>query len=85
MNKIFSDISWEQYLYWQVIDKSILKKINALIKDIERNGPATGTGKPELLKFRKAFSRRINSEHRLIYIVENDNLIILACKGHYQY
>lgn len=85
MNNIFSEKAWEDYLYWQMNDKSILKKINDLIKDIHRNGISNGTGKPEALKHRKAWSRRINHEHRLIYnIDENKNLLIISCKGHYE-
>ena len=67
MNKIWSDIAWDEYLYWQMMDKKTVKKINALIKDIERNGLSEGIGKPEPLKYRKAWSRRIDLEHRLIY------------------
>lgn len=62
-----------------------VKKINALIKDIESNGLSTGIGKPEPLKYRKAWSRRIDLEHRLIYNQdENGNLLIISCKGHYE-
>ena len=62
-----------------------VKKINALIKDIESNGLSTGIGKPEPLKYRKAWSRRIDIEHRLIYNQdENGNLLIISCKGHYE-
>ncbi len=84
MNKLWSDLAWEEYLQWQILDKKTLKKINALIKDIERNGAANGLGKPEPLKYRKAWSRRIDHEHRLVYRVENGNLWIISCKGHYQ-
>ncbi len=85
MNKIWSDIAWDEYLYWQMMDKKTVKKINTLIKDIERNGLSTGIGKPEPLKYRKAWSRRIDLEHRLIYNQdENGNLLIISCKGHYE-
>lgn len=85
MNKIWSDIAWDEYLYWQMMDKKTVKKINALIKDIERNGLSEGIGKPEPLKYRKAWSRRIDLEHRLIYNQdENGNLLIISCKGHYE-
>lgn len=85
MNKIWSDIAWDEYLYWQMMDKKTVKKINALIKDIERNGLSAGIGKPEPLKYRKAWSRRIDLEHRLIYNQdENGNLFIISCKGHYE-
>ncbi len=56
MNKIWSDLAWDEYLQWQMLDKKTLKKINALIKDIERNGLSEGIGKPEPLKYRKAES-----------------------------
>ena len=74
MNIIFSSTAWSQYVEWQHIDKSTIKKINELIKDIQRNGLSSGIGKPEPLKYRKAWSRRINHEHRLVYnLDENKN------------
>ena len=83
MNNIFSEDAWEDYLYWQTNDKATLRKINELLKDIHRNG--LSIGKPEPLKHRKAWSRRISHEHRLIYnFDENKNLIIISCKGHYE-
>lgn len=85
MNIIFSPTAWEQYIGWQKIDKTMVKKINDLIQDIQRNGFSSGIGKPEPLKHRKAWSRRINQEHRLIYIGdEQHNLLIIACQGHYE-
>lgn len=84
MNIIFSQTSWRQYTDFQNEDKKTLKRINTLIKDIERNGALKGIGKPEILKYRKAYSRRIDETNRLVYIIENDNLIIIACKGHYE-
>ena len=85
MNKLWSDIAWDEYLQWQMLDKKTLKKINALIKDIERNGLADGIGKPEPLKYRKAWSRRIDHENRLVYNIDGDrNLLIISCKGHYE-
>lgn len=84
-NVTFTKQAWEQYLEWQMLDKKIVIKINELIKDILRNGLAEGIGKPEPLKYRKAWSRRITQEHRIVYNLDvNDNLIILAVKGHYQ-
>lgn len=81
---IFSDKGWEDYLYWQHSDKSILRKINDLLKDIQRNG-YSGIGKPEPLKHRKAWSRRINREHRLVYMLDEDgSVLILSLKGHYE-
>ena len=85
MNKIWSDIAWDEYLQWQMLDKKTLKKINSLIKDIERNGLSEGIGKPEPLKYRKAWSRRIDHENRLVYNMDSDNnLLIISCKGHYE-
>ena len=74
----------EDYLYWQNIDKKILKKINELLKDISRN-PYTGIGKPEPLKHKYSgfWSRRIDSEHRLIYKIINDEIRIAKCRFHY--
>ena len=82
---IFQTEAWEEYLEWQEKDKKIFKRINALIKDIQRNGLMSGIGKPEVLKNRKAYSRRINEYHRLVYRAdENQNLRIISCKGHYE-
>ena len=84
MNKLFTDIAWEDYLYWQVMDRKMLKKINELIKDIERNANE-GIGKPEPLKHELSglWSRRITPEHRLIYKIDAEGIYILQCKGHY--
>ncbi len=84
MKKVFSDEAWEEYLYWQTTDKSILKKINTLIKDIERN-PFDGIGQPEPLKHNLLgwWSRRINLEHRLVYKIENVAILIAQCRYHY--
>ena len=85
MNKIWSDLAWDEYLQWQMLDKKTLKKINALIKDIERNGLSEGIGKPKPLKYRKAWSRRIDHENRLVYNFDaQQNLLIISCKGHYE-
>ena len=82
MNKLWSDIAWDEYLQWQMLDKKTLKKINSLIKDIERNGVSDGIGKPEPLKYRKAWSRRIDHENGLVYNIDsNNNLLIISCKG----
>jgi toxin YoeB len=85
MTKItFSKNAWEDYVYWQTEDKKTLKKINALIKDIQKT-PYEGIGKPEPLKFDLAgyWSRRIDLEHRLVYQVENPDILIFACRFHY--
>jgi len=84
MRIIFSKNAWEDYTSWQSEDKKTLKKINALIKDIQHN-PFDGIGKPEPLKFDLAglWSRRIDQVNRLVYNVEGDDLFIYACKYHY--
>jgi toxin YoeB len=84
MKIVFSKNSWEDYLSWQTEDKKLLKKINELIKDIQRT-PYTGIGKPEPLKFDLAglWSRRIDREHRLVYQVNGDELLIYSCRYHY--
>lgn len=85
MNIVFTPTAWEQYTEWQREDKKMVKRINELIKDIDRNGLLTGIGKPEPLKHRKACSRRITDEHRLIYNMDSiQNLIIYSCKYHYE-
>lgn len=84
VNVVFTPTAWEHYTNWQQEDKKIVKRINDLIKDIERNGLLKGTGKPEALKHKKACSRRITDEHRIIYNMDNNhNLIIYSCKYHY--
>jgi toxin YoeB len=85
VNVAFTPEGWEDYLYWQKIDKKIVKKINELIKDIRRR-PFEGLGKPEALKFDFAgcYSRRINHEHRLIYMIDENEIIIIACRYHYR-
>ena len=85
MNIVFTPTAWEQYTEWQGEDKKDVKRINDLIRDIGRNGLLNGIGKPEPLKYRKACSRRITDEHRLVYNVDDKgNLIIYACKYHYE-
>ena len=81
----FSDKAWEEYLEWLNVNRKIFDRINTLIKDIRRNGLMSGIGKPEVLKTRKAYSRRINERHRFVYECdENQNLRIISCKGHYE-
>ena len=85
MGKItFSEIGWEEYLYWQTQDKKTIKKINNLIKSIDRDGILKGEGKPEKLKHSEnEYSRRINDEDRLVYSVTNGQIEIKSCRGHY--
>lgn len=84
MKLTFTDEAWEDYLYWQQFDKKILKKINALIKDIKRE-PFGGLGKPEPLKYELQgyWSRRITDEHRLVYEMVEERIIVVACRYHY--
>ena len=84
--KIWSDDAWEDYLLWQNTDKKIVKRINQLIKDIERNGCFDGSGKPEALTgdLGGEFSRRIDDKNRLVYHMEDKRIFIVQCKGHYQ-
>ena len=84
MNITFTDDSWKEYLDWQVTDKKVLKKINALIKDIQRDS-FSGLGKPEALKYELTgcYSRRITDEHRLVYEVNSYSIVIISCKYHY--
>ena len=86
MNKTFEDKGFDDYLYWQIQDRKILKKINELLKDIERNGVDKGIGQPEPLRYDLSgyWSRRIDAKNRLVYkINEIGQLSIASCKGHY--
>lgn len=84
MNKIWHDKAWEEYVGWQSLDKKVLKRINALIKEIERS-PFSGIGKPEPLKgnLQGYWSRRIDEVNRIVYKIEADTVIIIQCGGHY--
>lgn len=84
MKLTWSAEAWDDYLYWQETDKKTVKKINELIKDATRT-PFEGKGKPEPLKHNLAgfWSRRITSEHRMVYAVSDDALLIASCRYHY--
>ena len=84
MKLIFSEHAWNDYLYWQKTNKKILKRINLLIKDVRRS-PFEGIGKPEPLKHALSgyWSRRINDEHRFVYKVSNDSMLIAQLRYHY--
>lgn len=86
MKKIWFDEAWEDYLYWQMQDKKTLRRINLLLKEIERSR-FDGLGKPEPLKGELSgfWSRRIDGTHRLVYRIRNEILEILSCRGHYDY
>ena len=84
MRLVFVQQGWEDYQYWQREDRTIVKRINRLIEDTLRD-PATGIGKPEPLKYgvEGAWSRRITEEHRLVYLVRGDDVVILQARYHY--
>ncbi|MBU1261502.1 Txe/YoeB family addiction module toxin [bacterium] len=84
MKLVFTSVSWKDYLWFQKNDRKLLKRINALIEDVKRS-PFKGLGKPELLKANLSgyWSRRINSEHRLIYGISETELVIISCRYHY--
>ncbi len=84
MKLTFATKAWNDYLYWQITDKKILKRINILIKDIQRS-PYEGIGKPEPLKHGLSgyWSRRINDEHRIVYKYQGDTIFIAQVRYHY--
>jgi len=85
VKKVWSDNGWQDYLYWQVQDRKTLKRINELIRDIERD-PFNGKGKPEPLKhdLQGYWSRRINDSDRLVYRIANGQIEIATCRSHYK-
>jgi toxin YoeB len=84
MKLIFAENAWDDYLYWQRADKKLLKRINLLIKDVQRS-PFEGIGKPEPLKHALSgyWSRRIDDEHRFVYKGEDDSLFVAQLRHHY--
>ena len=84
MKLVFAEQAWEDYLYWQTTDRKTLRKINELIQDICRN-PFAGIGKPEQLKHALSgyWSRRINEEHRIVYKIGDDSVLIAQLRYHY--
>jgi toxin YoeB len=85
MNKLFTDEAWKDYLYWFESDRKNLKKINDLIKEIDRT-PFEGRGKPEALKYSLSgyWSRRIDHEHRIVYQIEENQITFISFRFHYQ-
>lgn len=81
---IWSDAAWDDYVAWQTEDRRVLKRTNSLIQDVQRQGNQ-GIGKPEPLKhaLHGYWSRRIDQEHRLVYRVDGDDILIAACRYHY--
>lgn len=84
MRLVFAPQAWQDYLHWQRVDRTVVKRINRLIDDATRD-PFAGIGKPEPLKYglANAWSRRINDEHRLVYVVRDDDLVLLQARYHY--
>ncbi len=81
----FTEKGFDDYLHWQTQDRKTLKKINSLLEDIKRNGAMQGIGKPEPLKHRSGYSRRIDDFNRLVYdIDELQNIKVISCRGHYE-
>lgn len=85
MRLLWEERAWEDYLYWQTQDKKTLKRLNTLIKDIQRS-PFEGIGKPEPLKGNLSglWSRRIDDTNRIVYYEQGGVVYIIACKGHYE-
>ena len=86
MNILFTDTGWNQYTEWQAQDKKTIKRINQLLKSIDRDGAIHGIGKPELLKHDKSglYGRRIDEANRLVYEISGNQIIVKSCKGHYE-
>ena len=83
--KLFEDDGWNDLFYWIRENKKIADRIYKLLNDIERNGVSKGIGKPERLKHKNCWSRRIDEENRLLYDVDENNVIhVISCKGHYE-
>lgn len=84
-NVVFTKKGWNEYVYWQQQNVKIARKINALLQSIIKDGTLSGTGKPEKLKYCPGnYSRRIDDANRLVYSVNEDELTVIACKGHYE-
>ena len=85
MRLLWEERAWQEYLYWQKQDKKTLKRINMLIRDIQRD-PFNGIGKPEPLKesLTGYWSRRIDESNRVVYCRQDKNILIISCKGHYE-
>lgn len=84
MNILFTDTGWAQYTEWQGQDKKTIKRINQLLKSIDRDGALQGIGKPELLRHDKSglYSRRIDEANHLVYEISDNQIILKSCKGH---
>lgn len=80
---MFTEDGFEDYVYWQSKDKKVVRKINELLRSIDREGPMEGIGHPERLKNRRSYSRKIDEANRLVYDVSGDVITIESCRGHY--
>jgi toxin YoeB len=85
MRLVFTPNGWDDYCYWQTVDRATLKRINRLLEDTVRD-PTGGIGKPEALRHVLAgcWSRRIDQEHRLVYLVDGDDIVVLQARYHYE-
>lgn len=84
MGKVsFDEAGWAHYIYWQEQDRKTLRRINQLLRSIERDGALNGLGKPERFKYENSYSRRIDDANRLVYEVHGDETIVKSCRGHY--
>lgn len=83
-NITFSPDAWADYLYWQTEDKKTLRRINKLLQELQRDGVVQGLGKAELLRNIKGMSKRIDDKNRLTYTMENESIVVLSCRGHYE-
>ena len=82
---VFSSEGWQDYLYWQAQDRKTLKRINALLASIQRDGPENGIGKPEPLRHKPGWSRKINEKDRILYhLVESGDIRVTSLRGHYE-
>lgn len=84
MRIVFTPHGWDDYLFWQSSDRSTLKRINRLLEDISRD-PFAGIGKPEQLRhaLAGAWSRRIDEEHRLVYLIDGEDIVVVQARYHY--
>jgi toxin YoeB len=84
MRLVFTPDGWEDYLHWQSKDRTTMKRINRLLQDVLRD-PSTGIGKPEQLRhvLQECWSRRIDDEHRLVYLVDGEDIVVLQARFHY--
>lgn len=83
-NITFPPDAWADYLYWQTEDKKTPRRISKLLQEPQRDGAVQGIGKAELLRNTGCMSKRIDDKNRLVYAVENESIMVLSCRGHYE-